>query len=672
MFCRRCRYDLHHLRDGTCPECGTPFDAADTRTFHAVPHAPRLGVVILVAWALGVFAFRWLLLLVEQQTPGWLQPDDWVVALLLLGGPVAAGWRADFSIPHLLYGAVFALVLIVADELALLDWLFDLHPLPISLLLTLLGVALTGMMLGCRLIGKTTWRWRNRRRALAALRPPRPRPAWRRHVTAPRVAFGLLTLVVLVAGWLTFELDRLIRSQPNVAVNYHERLLVMFERVTNTKRRDAHAAWESLVETIGHMETVRQEHDGIYREAGFEARDQWDDGGSDFSFALRAHDDLTVTQREQDTMATLADAGVFARLDAFAAGPIGYRPATSTADPNPPMLNTQLPMLAPMRQLARTQAAAMRFATEDGDFAAVARHFDSLMALAETLTHQRTFIDWLVAAAILSLGVDELGHELVEADFDEAACVRLLRTLETRRIASIAHPMEGERASFYDTVQRTFTDDGQGDGYCHPGLTRLLLGGMAVGGGGGGPGFLAAPRAAFRARFVLAPRRVQVERYDGVMDVLMSEARLAPYERWTGAHQPSDFETAVSPRLHLAATLMPNAAYLRSDGPLRSQLAGVRVLVALELYHARRGQWPRTLAELTPEILPSVPVDPLTGTPFGYRRHDDVATHPFRLYSYGVDGVDHGGVFESRRPAAGWAPGQGGVDVPFVRERRSW
>lgn len=33
MFCRQCHYDLRALPESRCPECGTPFDPLEEKTF---------------------------------------------------------------------------------------------------------------------------------------------------------------------------------------------------------------------------------------------------------------------------------------------------------------------------------------------------------------------------------------------------------------------------------------------------------------------------------------------------------------------------------------------------------------------------------------------------------------------------------------------------------------
>lgn len=62
--------------------------------------------------------------------------------------------------------------------------------------------------------------------------------------------------------------------------------------------------------------------------------------------------------------------------------------------------------------------------------------------------------------------------------------------------------------------------------------------------------------------------------------------------------------------------------------------------IALERYRLRHGRPPDELAALVPELLRGVPVDPMSGKPFGYRL---IAGGSFALYSVGEDGRDDGG-----------------------------
>ena len=66
--------------------------------------------------------------------------------------------------------------------------------------------------------------------------------------------------------------------------------------------------------------------------------------------------------------------------------------------------------------------------------------------------------------------------------------------------------------------------------------------------------------------------------------------------------------------------------------------------IALERYRGKHGLYPKTLAELAPESLKTVPVDFMDGQPLRYRLTDD---GHFILYSIGLDCVDDGGKIQT-------------------------
>jgi hypothetical protein len=71
--------------------------------------------------------------------------------------------------------------------------------------------------------------------------------------------------------------------------------------------------------------------------------------------------------------------------------------------------------------------------------------------------------------------------------------------------------------------------------------------------------------------------------------------------------------------------------------------------IALKRYELRNGKPPPDLAALVPEILPSVPIDPMSGKPLCYRLNADGT---YVLYSVGDDGKDDGGDPSPAQPGA--------------------
>lgn len=73
--------------------------------------------------------------------------------------------------------------------------------------------------------------------------------------------------------------------------------------------------------------------------------------------------------------------------------------------------------------------------------------------------------------------------------------------------------------------------------------------------------------------------------------------------------------------------------------------------IALRRYQLRQGDLPKSLHELSPEFLKTVPVDCMDGTPLRYER---INRESFLLYSVGVNGVDDGGD-ASKHSQPAWA-----------------
>ena len=91
-------------------------------------------------------------------------------------------------------------------------------------------------------------------------------------------------------------------------------------------------------------------------------------------------------------------------------------------------------------------------------------------------------------------------------------------------------------------------------------------------------------------------------------------------------------------------------------GQSSARLRCARAGLALERFRLKRGQWPQDLADLVPEFLTAIPVDPFDGQPLRYGRTDRGVV----VYSVGEDELDGGG--DVARPPKG---SRGPPDVGF-------
>jgi hypothetical protein len=105
---------------------------------------------------------------------------------------------------------------------------------------------------------------------------------------------------------------------------------------------------------------------------------------------------------------------------------------------------------------------------------------------------------------------------------------------------------------------------------------------------------------------------------------------------------------------------------LRSSDQLEIERVSLPLLIALERHRLENGAYPAALAELSPRWVPTLPLDPISGKPFCYKRIDaskDEQRRGYLLYIMGSDGVDDGGVSGNQPWDALAQPGvTGGID----------
>jgi hypothetical protein len=244
-----------------------------------------------------------------------------------------------------------------------------------------------------------------------------------------------------------------------------------------------------------------------------------------------------------------------------------------------------------------------------------------------------------------------------------------LQTL-AHEIANFGDPAElsdlqQDKLRFYDVIQRNYTDDGNGNGRLTPEGTPRMW-----------EPFVVTTRAEM---FMLGP---------WIMALTASRSQTVDlYERWAqladaDLHKPlreSPVTAADKLREAKSGNYWEYHRYLTFDHSnvtlywprrnaevLLGERDGAEVGLALEVFHRHHGQYPQSLHELVPALLPEIPIDRITGDPVKYR----VINGKPIVYSVGVDHKDDGGRppivhGESENLAAArWPePGQAGKPV---------
>ena len=318
------------------------------------------------------------------------------------------------------------------------------------------------------------------------------------------------------------------------------------------------------------------------------------------------------------------------------------------------IISTLLPNLQQLRSAASVLAADARRAVIDGDGKTALANVEALFGVSRHAQETPFLVNLLVASAAQQIALAAV-REVATAQpalWSESQLRDLAHLVAASRV-DWRRGYEGERAGFYDTMQRFYTDDGDGDGRLAFRVSRNRnVFGMLDEAIGPTPhpdsmwshdslAMLALPAA----NLTIASRKEMTDAYESFINFAMLKIDTP---LWKQQSLPPPDEGLLSEQAGLlnkyrylfVRLLVPAYDTLRnriatSDG----QRDGVLVGIALEMYHRQNGSWPASLDELAPRWLPAVPVDRITGEPLGYKLVDDRPV----VYSIGVDRDDDGG-----------------------------
>lgn len=315
---------------------------------------------------------------------------------------------------------------------------------------------------------------------------------------------------------------------------------------------------------------------------------------------------------------------------------------------NPSLGHVLLPHLSEGRKFVRTLRLEARRAAHAGDSARTATMITSMIDLADQLLSEPTLIGQLAAYACLAQVCDAVAETIADHPDLLAApdCARLKQRLRSVNRGQLIRPnVEFERLPLLDLMQRTFTDDGQGDG-------RMTVEGMR--------------QIGRVAEFVLSameqrdPRDAGehrwFERFAG--QVASRKEVLAAFDQWLvlanqSLDRPlweSDWSAVKAQKAimedpiwrYMPASFMLPAAEKAHTTSWRiiQQIEATSTLLALAEFRSARGRWPDSLNELLPDHIDRFPLDVYVGDALIYHLRDGAPL----LYARGVDHDDDGGM----------------------------
>jgi len=324
---------------------------------------------------------------------------------------------------------------------------------------------------------------------------------------------------------------------------------------------------------------------------------------------------------------------------------------------NPTAFEIRLPAARVLREacsLLRVDALA---AAEAGDADRVMVDLEAMLGIVDHGAQMPFLVCDLVSLSVLARTTETTGRLLTTHSglFSDEQLVDLTHRLAGVRGGQLGVRFESERLCFEDVLQRLYSDDGAGDGIlsAEGAATWVTLSSES-------------PSVAFREiaapvlSLVLAGRAEMEAQYQSILNGVVAESREPLWMREESAADRALERLAADPwmswRFLPIVVFTPSLSQASAHGWIAMQRRDATLTaLALELYRREHGEWPETLAELTPRLMPTVPVDQYDGQPLKYRLIDG---QPI-LYSVGADRKDDGGRVDSGpaglRRATYWA-----------------
>ncbi|QDV76042.1 hypothetical protein Spa11_42660 [Botrimarina mediterranea] len=305
------------------------------------------------------------------------------------------------------------------------------------------------------------------------------------------------------------------------------------------------------------------------------------------------------------------------------------------------------------RQIARTLLVRTLYDIGEQDWQAARRDGLAIMKLATHLANDVFVIDQLVANAIDGMAASAIRRIALDLETPADELRALLKEFDAIGPASrMSDTMDsGER---YYCLNEVITCANSSD------LGERLVGTMSM------TTFQAEPLPALVHQTLCrcsVDWNVVLRRFNTMYDQVVVAAKitngrdrriaLQPIDAEIGAAQERVQSTASglgrmwtsAARGELAADVLQSQSffgfeqYFAIEDRNRIDRALTRTTIALAIYRAEHGEYPESLDDLAPDVLPTAPVDPVYGDPLSYRRTDG----GFLVYSLGFNGVDDNG-----------------------------
>ena len=322
--------------------------------------------------------------------------------------------------------------------------------------------------------------------------------------------------------------------------------------------------------------------------------------------------------------------------------------------------SVHMPHVQVMRNAARLLIVDTRWAIEQGDLERAIRNIEAMLGISKQVTENKCLVCSHAGYTIHGQAMDLIGECLdVQVAFTDQHLERIKIAIANVPLVEMVD-IVFERAQFMDFVQKSYTDDGQGDGRITPKGLQILkeieastarlkssLPELQRGWNFPSVTLQGLPPTSL---LVFATRKQLTDKADEYFRIMDADMKVGAID--------DDVENAIGdairelPEGYVFIKLLLPASHFVRLSRVRAQVNTDSVLAALAVirYQREHGRLPETLDDLVGEFLEHVPQDPFDNHPLRYVPKGD----KFVIYSVGVNGVDDGGQAVMRRIGDEW------------------
>ncbi|MBX3405823.1 MAG: hypothetical protein KF869_03575 [Phycisphaeraceae bacterium] len=453
---------------------------------------------------------------------------------------------------------------------------------------------------------------------------------------------------LLVAGFLY----RIAYAKPTIAVDYSAKLTEL-QRTLQGMPADAFNAWD----LISRRSAAVEQHQHTLLTTRFSGEYQYNDFLLLVDPTARlspAESRESVTAATRKTFATYEAAGLFEGLEPL----VDAKYAVATLAPGP-QFERVLPEVGQIRLVVRGNLVRMKAASDEQRFGDRAAILSQNLAIARHFTAQPSWVERRAAAGWTMETLEELRRQIIESPPPADRCRALIAIIDAQtRSWPATIQIEASRASVLDIIQRSFTDNGRGGGRYLPyeyDFTSSNLGGFSAVSDNRHEGWRLK-----NLRGLLTPgRRETVDLADQHFAHLYYLFGLQPPSSASPPSLTPPDPARVDANPILSRGFLPRLDRLiAEEAGVRSEIAGTRLMLLLEIQRASAGSYSAALSAVEVDH-PGSTTDPANGKPFAYSLlENDPGGRGYLIYSLGADGADDGGREDQKDRRACYLPKQ--------------